>query len=163
MDGLDARGDGMGKIRGVVDHTGEWASTMRQLILLLALAFMGVPMGAGQGVELLAKPVPVVVLCNGDDGLTLRLCDAVKHALEKAPDFRPGVTGKPHFLTVRIPTNVDWKRDGKRALATYSVEIAMEDGRVLRRAGGSCWESRLGVCAAGILAEARRAVGVLQP
>jgi hypothetical protein len=130
-----------------------------QLITLLALLILGLQAGYSQTVDLPAKPVPVAVLCNGDDGLTARLCEQVKKAFGKSPDFTPEVAHRPHSLIVRIPTNVDWKEDGKRTKAIYSVELAIKDGRNLRTIKGSCWEANLGVCAAKILTDTRSTLG----
>jgi dienelactone hydrolase len=72
-------------------------------------------------VDMPAKPVPVAVLCDGDDGLTARLCDALKHDFGKSPDFTLEVAHKPRILIVRIPTNVGWKKVNGKAVSVRPV------------------------------------------
>jgi hypothetical protein len=129
------------------------------LITLTALLILGLQAGNSQTSDLPAKPVPVAVLCNGDDGLTSRLCDQVKKAFGKSSEFTLQVAHRPHFVIVRIPTNVSWKKDGKRIKAIYSVEISIKDGKNLRTIEGSCGEDGLGVCAAKILTDTRSTLG----
>ena len=68
------------------------------------------------------------------------------------------VTHESRILIVKIPTNVQWKNEGRRAKLTYSVEISIKDGELLRSTAGSCWEHELKVCAADILADTQTAI-----
>ncbi len=106
-----------------------------------------------------AKPVPVSVLCNGDDGLTARLCDAMKHDFSKSPDFTLEVAHKPRILIVRIPTNVGWKKVNGRTKVLYKVEFSLKDGRELGSSDGSCWERSLNECAVQVVSRTRGALG----
>jgi hypothetical protein len=129
------------------------------LITLTALLFLGLQAGNSKTSDLPPKPVPVAVLCNGDDGLTARLCDQVKKAFGKSSEFTLQVAHRSGFLIVRIQTNVRWKKDGNRTKAIYSVEVAIKDGKNLGTIEGSCWEGDLGVCAAKILTDTRSTLG----
>ena len=129
------------------------------LITLTALLFLCLQVADKRKVDLPAKPVPVAILCNGDDGATARLCDQVKRTFSKSPDFTTEVAHQARFLIVRIPTNVQWKKDGRRAKLSYSVEISIKDGEVLHSTAGSCWENELNVCAANIMADTRTTIG----
>ena len=109
---------------------------------------------------MLAKPIPVAVLCNGDDGLTARLCDAAKQAFSKSTDFTLEIANKPRILIVKIPANVKWKKVDGRTNVLYRVELSLTDKRDLGVSDGSCWEDRLNDCAAQIFSEARSATEV---
>jgi len=109
--------------------------------------------------DLPAKPVPVVVLCNGDDGLTARICDAVKHDFSKSPDFTLEVANKPRIVIVRIPTNVGWKKVNGRIKVLYKVEFSLKEGRDLGSSGGSCWERSLNNCAVQVVSKTRDVLG----
>jgi hypothetical protein len=87
-----------------------------------------------------ADPMPVAVLCGGDDGLTSRLCAAIEHSFSKSSNFVVTDKGKERMLKVRIPTNVDWKKTGGRAKVFCAVEYLSIDDTMLGRGSGSCWD-----------------------
>jgi dienelactone hydrolase len=134
-----------------------------QLTILAALLMVLYPQSPGGRVaDLPAKPIPVAVLCGGDDGVTARLCDEVKRDLGESPDFTLEVAHKPRILIVRIPTNVSWKRVDGQANVLYRVEFSLKDERDLGRSDGSCREDRLNDCAAQIFSKTRGAIGQKQ-
>jgi hypothetical protein len=108
--------------------------------------------------DITAKPTPVAVLCNGDDGLTARLCDAVKQIFNKSPDLTQDIANRPRVLRVVIPTNVKWKKVDGRLKVFYSIELSLSDKQNLGVSDGSCWDSRLNDCAQQILVETRNVV-----
>jgi len=133
---------------------------MPLITLTTLLLMLGLQSPDSQVVDLPAKPIPVAVLCNGDDGLTARLCDEAKRVFSKSPDFTLEVAHKPRILIVRIPTNVQWKKIGGRIKVLYRLEFSLKDNHDLRGNGGSCWEDTLKVCAAQIISEARSTIGL---
>ena len=110
-----------------------------------------------------AKPTPVAVLCNGDDGLTARLCDAVKQVFNRSPDLTQDIARRPRVLRVVIPTNVDWKKVDGRVKVFYRIELSLSDKLNLGVSDGSCWDNRLNDCAQQILVETRSAVARMPP
>jgi hypothetical protein len=99
-------------------------------------------------------PLLVEVRRGGDDGLTLRLADAVETAFRCSRKFILSDGRHPGALIVTIPTNVEWRRIDNRTRLTYSVEFT---GKVSRRIGartGACWEDELSECANQVLREA---------
>lgn len=129
-------------------------------LLVLVVAVLGLMAWASEASS--AKPTPVVVLADGDDGLTQRLSDAIETALKSSAAFMLGPGPVPSgALVVRIPTNVDWKRVGGRTKVLYTVRFERVDGRVIGKSGGSCWEDSLKTCAARIVKGAKITSGEL--
>jgi hypothetical protein len=132
-----------------------------QLVILASLLMMFALQGpVKRPFDLLGRPIPVAVLCNGDDGLTSRLCDQVKEIFSKSRDFTLEVANKPRILIVRIPTNVEWKKVDGRAKALYRVEFSVKDEHDVRTSAGSCREDDLKSCAAKIFVGARNRAGI---
>jgi len=102
-------------------------------------------------------PKLVEVWCSGDDGLTVRLRDAIENAFESSSDFRLSNGKKPGTLVVTIPTNVDWKKVGRRTRVLYNVEFASVDNQKVGTSRGACWDNRLANCASRILNDAKTA------
>jgi hypothetical protein len=127
-------------------------------IIALVVGLSASPINAGSAAQI---PVPVDLWTTGDDGLTLRLRDALEGAFKSAPDFslRAGEEGA---LVVRIPKNVDWKRVGGRIKVLYTVTFATKENTPIRGGRGSCWEDALEQCAAQIIKDARRAARKLR-
>jgi hypothetical protein len=98
-----------------------------------------------------AGPRPVEVWCRGDDGLTLRLRDALERAFTATPEFTLSHGNQPRTLVVTIPTHVRWKQFGKRLHVYYSVEYASTDGHAVETRTGSCWDDALAKCASQIV------------
>lgn len=105
--------------------------------------------------------IPVAVLCNGDDGLTARLCDATKEVFHKSPDFTEDIANRPNILRVTIPTNVKWKRIAGKTKVFYTVEFSLREEHDLGTTTGSCWDSNLKECANQILVQTRKVTGRL--
>jgi hypothetical protein len=132
---------------------------MPLMIMTTVLIMLAIQTLDARVADIPAKPVPVAVLCNGDDGLTARLCDAVKHDFSKSPDFTLEVAHKPRILIVRIPTNVSWKKVNGHTKVLYKVELSLKDGRDLGTSDGSCWERSLNDCAVQVVSKTRGALG----
>lgn len=103
-----------------------------------------------------ADQVPAVVLCQGDDGLTARLCDEVERSLRNTRVFTLSPSNPGRMLKIRIPTNLDWDKVGSRTRALYKVQYSSADDTPLGEFSGSCWESRLNDCAKEIVHRARK-------
>lgn len=98
-----------------------------------------------------AKPALVEFWHVGDDGLSQKLADRVENAFKTSPDFILSSERKPGSLIVTIPTNVEWKRVGKRTQVLYRVEFASADNKIISNTTGSCWDDKLAKCAAQIV------------
>jgi hypothetical protein len=118
--------------------------------VLIAVLMCGLVATAQQPTA--AKSTPVEVWCVGDDGLTLRLRDALEKEFSGSRMFTPGSGKKPGTLLVTIPTSVDWKVVKKRTKVLYRVEFefANENTGPLFR-NGSCWEDQMSKCAADVV------------
>jgi hypothetical protein len=103
----------------------------------------------------LHEPKPAIVLCDGDDGLTSRFCDAVENAFRRSPDFKLKTQLTPSILKVTIPTNLHWKRVGGKTQAIYAIEFSSADDQKIGDANGSCREDQLNICANQVLRRAR--------
>lgn len=101
---------------------------------------------------------PVEVWCGGDDQLTRGVCYAAEDAFESTSDFELSSEQKANTLVVTIPTNVAWKKTGKRIRVVYTVEFTAVDESKLRTASGSCWNDQFVNCATQIVKHARIAV-----
>jgi hypothetical protein len=95
------------------------------------------------------------VRCDGDDGLTSRLCDSVDVAFRSSQDFTEDSTAQSIQLIVTIPTNVNWKKVGGRTQVFYSVEFSSADGKLIGSSTGNCLDGKLANCAYQILNKAR--------
>lgn len=127
-------------------------SPARLLTPLTAALLIAVACGSR---SVFASPIPVEVWRGGDDGLTIKLVEALKIAVRASPDFTLSTGERPGSLIVTIPTNVHWKQVDGRIQVLYKVEFTSTDGRKLGNGAGSCWDSALSNCAAHILADAK--------
>ena len=93
----------------------------------------------------------------GDDALTTKLRDALENAFKTSSDFRLSAGEKPGTLTVTIPSNVEWKRVGKRTQVFYTVKFSSADNRHLGSSAGSCCDDSLSKCASKIIRDAKTA------
>ena len=102
------------------------------------------------------KPATIVVRCNADDGLSLRLRDALVNAFSSSADFKldNGKEVEPNALIVTIPSNVGWKRVAGREQVLYTVTFATADGSYMGTTEGSCWADALASCSAKIVKRA---------
>ena len=103
------------------------------------------------------KPTLVEFWHVGDDGLSQKIADQVEAAFAQSPDFKLSGGHEPGTLIVTIPTNVDWKRVGKRTQVLYTVEFAWPDHKASSKATGACWDDNPAECAAQILSDAKSA------
>jgi hypothetical protein len=127
---------------------------------LFMIVILLVPSISAIGAQVTAKqkPIPVEVWCGGDDGLTLRLRDAVEHAFATSPDFQLSSGKRAGTLIVTIPTNVGWKRTGKKTRVLYHISLSTVDGKLLGKWHGSCLDDALQNCAASIVRHSRRVI-----
>ena len=102
--------------------------------------------------------IVVDVRCDGDDGLTQRLCDATKRAFASSEDFTLSDGKQGDTLIVEIPTNVGWKKVQGRMRVFYAVELSAKDAKRSGLHRGSCSDAELGRCAAQIVSWARRTI-----
>ncbi len=101
-----------------------------------------------------ASGKPVEVWGGADDGLTIRLRDALKDAFRSSTDFHLSSGNKPGTLVITLPSNVGWKPVGGRTQVLYTAEFA-SDGQNLGPSKGSCWDDALAKCAAQIVKDAK--------
>lgn len=87
--------------------------------------------------------------------LTRGVCYALESAFESTSDFALSDGNPPGILVVTIPTNVDWKENGKRTRVFYTVEFTTADDKKLRTRKGKCWNDNFARCANQILKQAR--------
>lgn len=102
-----------------------------------------------------AQQKPVEVWSGGDDGLTVRLRDALEDKIRHSSYFSLSSGKKPGTLIVTIPTNVEWQKTGKRMNVSYSVELSMVGHEEVRKMKGSCRADAISKCAAEIANWAR--------
>jgi len=109
-----------------------------------------------------SQRTPVEVWRTGDDGLTLKISEAVETAFRASPAFILSSGRKSGTLIVTLPTNVDWKRVGKRTQVQYSVQFTSIHEEKLGSKAGVCWENSPQDCAAQIVKAAVTAANRLR-
>ena len=102
-----------------------------------------------------AQTVTVAIWRGGDDGLTVRLSDAIETAFRSSTSFSISNTKQSGALLVTIPTNVPWKQVGDQTQVLYTVEFTSGDGRKLGTSEGSCWADALAECATHVVKDAQ--------
>lgn len=102
-----------------------------------------------------AKPIRVEFWHTGDDALSEKLAYQVEQAFDRSPDFTLSSERRPDTLVVRIPTNVDWNKVGKRTQVLYTVEFSSVYNQNISVQKGSCWEDKLAECAGRIVKDAK--------
>jgi hypothetical protein len=94
------------------------------------------------------QPTPVEIWRGGDDGLTVKLLDAIKKKIVASRDFVLSTDSKPGTITIIIPSNVRWTETGARGEVSYTVELKQRlDRSRTEKNTGSCWEEEISVCA----------------
>lgn len=111
-------------------------------------------LAVGSSLSAVPSKTIVDVRCDGDDGLTQRVCAALKDEFKAAPDFTLSIGNKSGTLIVRVPTNVDWKQVGKRMKVKYRAEFTTTSDQKIGATAGSCWEDELKKCAAQVVKHA---------
>lgn len=101
--------------------------------------------------------IPVEIRTGGDDGLTLRLAEAVRNELRQSIQFTLAPGSTQSSLTISIPTHVAWDNVDGRTRVTYALSLDSAE-RNLGKSGGVCWEDDLRTCARQIVLEAARAI-----
>lgn len=116
--------------------------TMIAATVVIALSFQSV----------CADPhIPVEVWRVGDDGLSMKLSDAVETEFKASPRFILSSGKRSGTLIVTIPTNVGWKQFGKRMQIRYSVEFSSIHQEKLGSKTGVCWEDSMQDCATQVV------------
>jgi hypothetical protein len=127
-------------------------------VALLAVLFLcGGPSTISGGESSGSARTPFEIWRGGDDGLTIRFTEALEAALLASPTFVARTGRKPGTLIVTIPSNVAWKKIGKRRRITYQVTYSDTADRVLDEASGQCWEDELEQCVAPLVKRAAAA------
>ena len=126
-------------------------SAMRRLLTTFAAILLSACVTQNEGSESTTSATPVEVWVGGDDGLTIRLADAVEEALKASPRFTYVERGSvPDALRLGLPGHVTWAKVDGRVRVKYRVELERR-GQKLAGAEGGCWESELQRCALAIL------------
>lgn len=105
------------------------------------------------------RPTLVEVWRGGDDGLTVRLADAIEDAFRRSPAFTLSSGRKAHTLIVTIPSNVGWKQVGNRTRVLYTVNFSSDTAQNLGASSGACWDDSLATCASQVIKHANSAAG----
>ena len=143
-------------------HSGTIGDTVKGIRMRLTVLWRRLPSiivaslaVAGCAIEAASpEPTLVEVWRGGDDGLTLRLTDALESAFRSSPKFTLSNGRKPGTLVVTLPTHVEWRQVGTRTQVSYSVDFAAIDGRNIGASKGSCWDDALVKCASHIVGDA---------
>ncbi len=106
-----------------------------------------------------ASGKPVEVWGGTDDGLTIRLRDALKDAFRSSAEFHLSSGKEPGTLVITLPSNVGSQQVGGRTQVLSMAEFASSDGQNLGESKGSCWDDALAKCAAQIVKDAKIAAG----
>jgi hypothetical protein len=61
-------------------------------------------------------------------------------------------------LLVTIPTNVEWKRLGKKTRVLYKIDLSIVGGKDFGERTGACWDDDLQSCSKSIVKDSRDAV-----
>jgi hypothetical protein len=148
-------------------HYQDWIEDSRMPVTsspirILVAAILGLLVTTGCGdSNSSSKPTLVEVWRGGDDGLTVRLSEALETAFRSSSDFALTTGTKPGTLMVVGPTNTRRKQVAARTEIVYAVEFASTDGRALGASSGSCWEVELQVCVVRIVEDAKAAAAKL--
>ena len=128
-----------------------------QLTILLFLASFLVACATPQTET---PQVRVLVLSNGDDGLTQRLAEALRHGLQNLPRYSTVPTGEPSDLVISIERNVRPSFVSDLMYANYDVRFyEANDHRVtIGTSAGGCLANRVEDCAGTILRDFRQAL-----
>lgn len=129
--------------------------------LTACLFLLLMPSGSVSEPGPLEVPNPVEVWCGGDDGLTLKVCNAVEQAFRTAHDLPLLKAEENPKYKIVIPTNVDWKKERGRLQILYTVELQNADSKELGHFRGSCSESKVRACGIQILQRTRSLLTVI--
>ncbi|GAA0560788.1 hypothetical protein [Rhizomicrobium electricum] len=111
-------------------------------ILSVTAALFALPAIAGSN----SKSVPVEVWRGGDDGLTIKLSEAVERALAASGRFSLSRGKLPGTLLITFPHNVVAKPDRNRLSVEYEATFSTIGNRVLGAVKSGCHEDELVVC-----------------
>jgi hypothetical protein len=127
---------------------------------LIILTFLVAVAGLSGDVPTTQPPVPVEIWRVGDDGLTMKVTEAIEAAFRANTSFSiaPAHQG---VLIVTIPTNVRWKRRPNGTQVISEVQFSTKAKR-LPGTEISCMEERLSVCAAQALQAAEKVAATLR-
>lgn len=97
-----------------------------------------------------SERLPVAVSLTGDDGLTNKLRDALRDALQRHPVLRPQRVGEEPVIAIRSDSNVIWKMSGRGSVVIYTVYL-LQGGLRSEPVTGNCVERSMSKCAADIM------------
>lgn len=97
---------------------------------------------------------PVEVWRAGDDGLTVKVAEAIEQEININHRLRLSRGGQPGSLIILVPKNVAWKAMNQKTEVEYTVEYETLDKRRLGSSSGSCFDDALTLCANDIVATA---------
>ena len=130
---------------------------MKRLSVTSVAILLSACVTQGGGSESTASATPVEVWVGGDDGLTIRLADAVEQAFKSSPSFTYVERGSvPDALSVGLPGHVTWFKVNGRVRVKYRLELEHR-GQKVAGAEGGCWESELKRCALEIVRTTEKA------
>jgi hypothetical protein len=124
---------------------------MRTLTLALLL-LVSPTEGYSKSVEPVRTPVAVSLV--GDDGLTLRLSDAIQSELGKDDSLRPAKADDHDVVRIVSDSHVGWDTLGGLKVVIYTVYVFRGSERGEPKVG-ICPENDLSKCAIAILRLAR--------
>ncbi len=93
-----------------------------------------------------AAPIPIEVWRVGDDGLTVRLADALQNEVERNKQFVRATALDPQRIVIKINRNVAWASDGDRDSLQYDISVLKNDIVIADDIRGECLVDRLASC-----------------
>jgi len=100
--------------------------------------------------------VPTELWVSGDDGLTQRFADAIRHAVSKSGDLILAAAGEGQLI-MTIPTHVRWQNAGDKVRFQRVVVFADRSAKQIGISTGDCWDGALDECASAVVSDARNA------
>jgi hypothetical protein len=124
---------------------------------LLCLALIGCATASAS-----RAPVPVILLVGGDDGLTLRLAEAIRREVQASSRYRLAPASQVAGIVVRIDENVTALRSGGTSHFRYSITFE-RGGVVVGNSAGGCPELHMRRCSRRVLIGLERSLGSIDP
>jgi len=135
----------------------------RSVVAAIAVAVFGVscasapaprarPLGDTQG-----RRTPVEVYRGGDDGLTVRFCDAVEVAVKGSVVFSAVTVHTPEAMRLTIETNLRPLESGDDPKSSYVTILETADGAPIGAFRGNCRPSEFRRCATRVVEKAEEA------
>jgi hypothetical protein len=126
------------------------------LVFLLTFLQLVIPILLSPQQSIPKRAKHVQVWCDGDDGYTLRVCEATERAFNNAKNLPLQSADQHATYKVAIASNVHWERVQEQVRIFYSVEILTIHDKKLGGFEGICWESEIQNCGDQILEITRK-------